>query len=161
SPFEALQSFAAGNPAPNGIAGLRQRYADIQEALAAYQALTGKELVAALFPPDAGWAEAMTEAAATLIEDPDDVADVYEKLRVGITQPELPESGDYVRIMSLHKSKGLTSRVVIIAGCVLGLIPFVDRDLAEAEQETLEQEQRRLFYVALTRPTERLVISSS
>ena len=43
-----------------------------------------------------------------------------------ITQPELPTDVDYVRVMSLHKSKGLTADLVIVMGCVEGLIPRID-----------------------------------
>ncbi|MGH8372696.1 MAG: 3'-5' exonuclease, partial [Gammaproteobacteria bacterium] len=57
-------------------------------------------------------------------------------------------------------SKGLTSKVVIVAGCVQGLIPFQDDECAPDEREAILKEQRRLFYVAITRCTERLVISS-
>ena len=35
---------------------------------------------------------------------------------------KIPEKADYVRVMSLHKSKGLTSKVTIVSGCVQGLI---------------------------------------
>jgi DNA helicase II / ATP-dependent DNA helicase PcrA len=83
-----------------------------------------------------------------------------EALKSAVSQPELPEEGDYVRVMSLHKSKGLTSRAVIVAGCVQGLIPFQDDASAPDEREAILKEQRRLFYVAVTRCTERLVISS-
>jgi superfamily I DNA/RNA helicase len=72
----------------------------------------------------------------------------------------MPAEGDFVRLMSLHKSKGLTSRVTIIVGCIHGLIPFVDDDLPPAKLPAHIQEQRRLFYVALTRAKEILVLSS-
>jgi superfamily I DNA/RNA helicase len=160
SPWDALQSFEDGVPAPAGLGSLRERFAHVRQALATYQGLQGSALATALFPENEEWANSMNEAASTLVADDDQVEQVYEKLLVGVTQPELPESGDYVRVMSLHKSKGLTSRVVIVAGCVLGLIPSVNRRLSDNEQEALEREQRRLFYVAITRPTERLVISS-
>ncbi|NUM79264.1 ATP-binding domain-containing protein [bacterium] len=55
--------------------------------------------------------------------------------------------------MSLHKSKGLTSKVTIVAGCIQGLIPMID-DTADL------LEQRRLFYVAITRAKEILLLSS-
>jgi ATP-dependent DNA helicase UvrD/PcrA len=161
SPFEALSSFEEGVDPPNGIAQIRQRYREILAALVQFQGLNGIALARALFPEQEEWAGSMYEAAGTLLAEDDSVDQVYEKLRVGVTQPELPESGDFVRIMSLHKSKGLTSRVVVVAGCVLGLVPFVNRQLTQADQDLLEAEQRRLFYVAITRPTERLVISSS
>jgi len=63
--------------------------------------------------------------------------------------------------MSLHKSKGLTARLVVIAGCVSGIIPSIDFDAPAVEQERQRQEQRRLFYVGLTRSTETLVVSSA
>jgi superfamily I DNA/RNA helicase len=61
--------------------------------------------------------------------------------------------------MSLHKSKGLTSKVVIVAGCVDGLIPTLKEDLEGSEEVRHMSEQRRLFYVALTRCTDMLVLS--
>ena len=85
-----------------------------------------------------------------------------DELRAVITQPELPGSqGNSVRIMSLYKSKGLTARLVIIAGCVAGILPTVDTDDPPLEQERQRQEQRRLFYVGITRSTETLVLNSS
>jgi DNA helicase II / ATP-dependent DNA helicase PcrA len=54
--------------------------------------------------------------------------------------------------MSLHKSKGLSSPVVIIAGCVEGLLPTApDVDASPAERQAQLEEQRRLFFVGLTR----------
>ena len=54
--------------------------------------------------------------------------------------------------MSLHKSKGLSSPVVVIAGCIEGLLPAApDEDKTPDEQQADLEEQRRLFYVGLTR----------
>jgi DNA helicase II / ATP-dependent DNA helicase PcrA len=78
-----------------------------------------------------------------------------------ITQPELPGSqGNSVRIM-IYKSKDLTARLVVIAGCVAGILPTIDGDEPHHEQERQRQEQRRLFYVGITRTTETLVLNSS
>ena len=73
----------------------------------------------------------------------------------------MPEEGDFVRVMSLHKSKGLTSKVAVVAGCTEGLIPFRDDEQGETERDAVLKEQRRLFYVAITRCTEVLVLSSA
>jgi len=86
---------------------------------------------------------------------------IHEAVRNHITQPEMPETGDFVRIMSLHKSKGLTARSVVVAGCIEGLIPTRNRRLTPNEQVRHMNEQRRLFYVAITRCTDELVLSSS
>ena len=79
-----------------------------------------------------------------------------------ITQPELPSSeSDIIRVMSLHKSKGLTSSVVVIAGCVAGALPTLGKNISQIEKQKQLQEQRRLFYVAITRSKKLLVISSA
>jgi superfamily I DNA/RNA helicase len=102
----------------------------------------------------------MRDLALAITTDEMGVVDLQEKLRVAVTQPEMPDSGDFVRVMSLHKSKGLTSKVVIVTDCVEGLVPLIDYDASPEEQEATLREQRRLFYVAITRCTEFLVLSS-
>lgn len=97
-----------------------------------------------------------------MISEPEyDASILLDTLRSSLAQPELPTDVDYVRVMSLHKSKGLTAEVVVVAGCVEGLIPSEPKD-AETTQEEQEfrEEQRRLFYVAITRSKGTLVLSS-
>jgi DNA helicase-2/ATP-dependent DNA helicase PcrA len=69
-----------------------------------------------------------------------------------ITQPDIPPTVEEVRLMSLHKSKGLSSPYVFVAGCVEGILPpsFDDAPSKEARDAALE-EARRLFYVGITR----------
>jgi superfamily I DNA/RNA helicase len=50
--------------------------------------------------------------------------------------------------------------VAIVVGCTQGLIPFQKNDETPVEQAAILLEQRRLFYVAITRCTEILVLSS-
>lgn len=62
-----------------------------------------------------------------------------------------------VNLMTIHASKGLEFPVVFIAGAEEGLIPHqrsVDENGGNVEEE------RRLFYVAITRAREKLLISS-
>jgi superfamily I DNA/RNA helicase len=68
---------------------------------------------------------------------------------------------DYVRIMSLYKSKGLNADHVIVTGCIEGIIPTAPKDEWPFElQQRYVEEQRRLFYVAITRTRVSLVLSS-
>ncbi|MDZ4342412.1 MAG: UvrD-helicase domain-containing protein, partial [Candidatus Binatia bacterium] len=95
------------------------------------------------------------------------------------------ESIDAVRIMSIHKAKGLEFPVVVLAGChggtnarqaksaealsdwssgLTGLRvgPIWDLPglyIAEKARLRAEEEQKRVFYVAMTRPREHLIIS--
>ena len=67
-----------------------------------------------------------------------------------------------VSLMTIHSAKGLEFPVVFIAGAEEGLIPH-ERGIEEAEtpEEAAGnlEEERRLFYVAITRARERLYIT--
>jgi DNA helicase-2/ATP-dependent DNA helicase PcrA len=64
---------------------------------------------------------------------------------------------DAVSLMTLHNAKGLEFPVVFIAGAEEGLIPHHTSFEDRAEME----EERRLFYVGMTRAKERLFISAA
>ena len=61
-----------------------------------------------------------------------------------------------VTMMTIHSAKGLEFKIVILPGLEEGLFPVGQTG---ADQEELEEE-RRLFYVAVTRAKERLFISN-
>jgi DNA helicase-2/ATP-dependent DNA helicase PcrA len=84
-----------------------------------------------------------------------------------ITRDDESSSGEgdrgKVNLMTIHASKGLEFPVVFIAGAEKGIIPH-ERSLEEGEGEgegegSLEEE-RRLFYVAITRARDKLFITS-
>jgi DNA helicase II / ATP-dependent DNA helicase PcrA len=62
-----------------------------------------------------------------------------------------------VAMMTIHASKGLEFPVVFICGCEHGLLPFQSVYTEPADIE----EERRLFYVAMTRAQHRLYITFS
>ncbi|GHV96058.1 DNA helicase [Spirochaetia bacterium] len=65
-----------------------------------------------------------------------------------------------VNLMTIHASKGLEFPVVFIAGAEQGLIPH-ERSISESEEDAGSlEEERRLFYVAITRAREKLYITS-
>jgi DNA helicase-2/ATP-dependent DNA helicase PcrA len=61
-----------------------------------------------------------------------------------------------VKLMMVHASKGLEFEYVFIVGLEAGLFPH-QRDLAQTGEES--EEERRLFYVALTRAKQKLFLS--
>lgn len=159
-PLVVLQSIASGKLKLKGVRELASKYKELKEELAALEPLTGQALLDYLFPEDDPESSAIREAAQLAGLSDKNADEVFDTLVSVITQPAMPEEGNFVRVMSLHKSKGLTSKVVIIAGCVQGLIPFLDKDHSATEAKANLEEQRRLFYVALTRATDILVVSS-
>ncbi len=60
-----------------------------------------------------------------------------------------------VAFMTMHAAKGLEFPVVFVAGCESGLIPFKRSD----KDSTDIDEERRLFFVAMTRAKERLFLT--
>jgi superfamily I DNA/RNA helicase len=160
SPWNAMLRLAAKRLIIPKTSNLQKRFAEISSRLNKFKNSRGQKLVDALFPEDAEWAQVLREASLLTCDDETEPSELLDDLRTRITQPEMPDAGDFVRIMSLHKSKGLTSRAVIVCGCVDGLIPFRDEGLTPREQRESLREQRRLFYVAMTRCTEILLLSS-
>ncbi len=69
----------------------------------------------------------------------------------------LRDSPEGVRLLTVHASKGLEFRVVFIVGLEEGLFPH-ERASRSAKIEDSEEE-RRLFYVALTRAKERVYLT--
>jgi DNA helicase-2/ATP-dependent DNA helicase PcrA len=76
-----------------------------------------------------------------------------------ITRDDLDENEDSgkVNLMTIHASKGLEFNIVFLAGIEDGIVPHAR---AIEESETNIEEERRLFYVAITRAREKLIISS-
>jgi len=70
----------------------------------------------------------------------------------------MEEETDKVRLMTLHAAKGLEFQAVFIAGLEEELFPHF-RALTESTGDAGLEEERRLFYVGLTRAKERLFLS--
>jgi DNA helicase-2/ATP-dependent DNA helicase PcrA len=159
SPRHVLQQLAAGELSLPYVAPLLAPFSELLSLEGQMEACNGHSLVDAIFPEGKAWAEPFRAVAMQLDGDfpPEDL---YELQLSNLAQPELPVDVDYVRVMSLHKSKGLTADLVVIAGCLEGLIPTYDADHTLAEAARHLEEQRRVFYVALTRARKTLVISS-
>ncbi len=155
----ALEGLESGRfTIPYG-ANVLARLHELREHLQRLAPLRGNALLDTLFPDnDPDFAQIRIMAAG--LDEDADAARLLERLRTSITQPELPTDVDYVRVMSLHKSKGLTADLVVVMGCVEGLIPTLPRDGTPAERDAALEEQRRLFYVSITRAREILVLSS-
>jgi len=159
-PREILALLETGTVAIPHAAPLVARWKELNAALAPLAALKGLDLVRAIWPQSDESCDdirLMAEAAAVKVPD---APQILEQIRQDVTQPYLPDSeSDVIRVMSLHKSKGLTASLVVVAGAMAGALPTIDDKLPMAEQDAMYLEQRRLFYVAITRATEVLLIS--
>jgi UvrD-like helicase C-terminal domain/ABC transporter substrate binding protein len=109
------------------------------------------EFIPAWLPPNPD-TELLAETVALSRQEVTTIPELYKALYATITEPEVPLEVAEVRIMSLHKSKGLNSPHVFIVGCVEGLLPASpDPALTQPERLAKLEEDRRLFYVGITR----------
>ena len=75
---------------------------------------------------------------------------IISKLAENLATLDTPENIEQVRIMSLHSSKGLSAKFVIMISMIKELMTFISPD-DDREYQQIIEEQRRLFYVAMTR----------
>ena len=79
----------------------------------------------------------------------------YQKLLTNID--ELDDKTEQLTLMTLHAAKGTEFPVVIILGMEEGSFPMWRQNITEAEIE----EERRLFYVGMTRAQNQLYLSTT
>jgi DNA helicase-2/ATP-dependent DNA helicase PcrA len=95
--------------------------------------------------------------------------DVYENSEEGILklleeaalasdQDELMKNREAVKLMTVHAAKGLEFEYVFITGLEEDLFPHKKMDKGKFDERQAEEE-RRLFYVALTRAKKKLYLS--
>lgn len=95
---------------------------------------------------------------ATRFDDaqpPEGIERLLEEAALQSDQDELKEEQDAVSLMTVHASKGLEFDTVFITGLEHGLFPSV----REGDGDRDEEEERRLFYVAITRARKRVCLS--
>jgi DNA helicase II / ATP-dependent DNA helicase PcrA len=141
------------NPEGGIMKQIVDRFRDVFTKVSALGSLKGNELLGAWLQAGTECAELRTLAEGVISGDADcDAKKLGEKVREIVTQPDIPDVVLDVRIMSLHKSKGLSANVVIIAGCVEGVMPRQrEEDMTDADYAESIEEHRRLFFVGLTR----------
>lgn len=155
TPWNVLEHLLTGQIKLPHTRQLVGEFKAIKESLEQLETLPDlSAVVDALFPDGDTSVRDLRDVAVTTLEitGEEDRTGFLSELSSAISRPEIPSEIHDVRIMSLHKSKGLSAPITIIAGCIEGLLPKQpDADLPEAIRSAQIEEQRRLFYVGITR----------
>jgi len=101
--------------------------------------------------------DALSYLARTAAENGENTAAFLETLALRTDSDFAGPAGEKVSLMTLHAAKGLEFPVIFITGCENGLVPFHYRRTGVDMTDLAEE--RRLFYVALTRAEKRIYIS--
>ena len=91
--------------------------------------------------------------SVTSWDNPVDYLEFVEKVRAE-SKVKKDENGDYIKLMTIHASKGKEFKNVIILGLCNRLYPFY-----RATEEGNNEEEKRVLYVAMTRPEKKLYLS--
>lgn len=154
SPWQLLEQLSAGTLTLRYTASLVAAFQSLVAELAVLEnAGSLSAVIDILFPAnDPAVTEVRSIATAALADAGEDRQKLLSEISEAITQPEIPTVIEDVRIMSLHKSKGLSAPITIIAGCVEGLLPKQpEANTPRAEAIAIIEEQRRLFFVGMSR----------
>ncbi|HEX4813287.1 MAG TPA: ATP-dependent DNA helicase [Nonomuraea sp.] len=155
--------------------GLAQRWTDLSMSGGPRGAQADRDLDAmvALFDRAATFVDRMPKAGPEVFVD-----DLAAQEIPGDTLADRAPDGDAVRVLTAHRSKGLEWDVVVVAGVQEGVWPDLRlrgsmlgvEDLVEVVEgaepnaaslmSKLLAEERRLFYVAVTRARRRLVVTA-
>jgi DNA helicase II / ATP-dependent DNA helicase PcrA len=87
----------------------------------------------------------------------DDLARFLQEIATGAEVDALDPRAEAVNLLTLHAAKGLEFPVVFLVGCEDGLLPHRWPGAPAGEDDVAEE--RRLFFVGLTRAQDRLYIS--
>jgi superfamily I DNA/RNA helicase len=85
----------------------------------------------------------------------EDVERFLVELATGTQMDTWDPRADRISLLTLHAAKGLEFPVVFIVGCEVGLLPLTWGKTRQADLD----EERRLFYVGMTRAKSHLVLS--
>lgn len=115
-PRTVLDRLNEGQTLGINIRGIVQHFSRAKGKLELLKGLELSNLVDALFPVDSETTLDLRGIALAAIGDAKSPADLLRCIIEAVTQDEVPQNPDFVRVMSLHKSKGLTSESVFIVG---------------------------------------------
>lgn len=107
------------------------------------------------YPEDAEDRLENVEELLRAAKEAEDLQDFLDRVALTAKAEEPAEAEGRVALMTLHNAKGLEFPVVFLVGVEEGLLPHRN------SVSTLEglEEERRLFYVGITRAQERLYLS--
>lgn len=95
-------------------------------------------------------------------EEPDLSFEEYLNEVAMYSSADKTENDDnFVSLMTVHKSKGLEFSYVFVTGVEEGLFPMKTKEYAPVLENSDIEEERRLFYVAITRAMDKLEITGS
>ena len=158
TPHDVMERLTSHEDLRLRVPALLTRYARARQTIQDLTLDDLETLINQLFAEDVAELAGLRSSALQALSESNDAEELLGHLIRVITQDEVPQHPTFVRIMSLHKSKGLTSPRVYVVGLIEGVVPTYGNRTGVELEESID-EQRRLLYVAMTRTATRLTLS--
>lgn len=163
SPYKVLEDmFINQTDIGLNVNCLKDRFVEVRTEVERLTRLSKTEIIEALFPLEDPWSTEIRTFYDEL-DDRDnlDLSEISERIKEYFGKTEIPSQNNSVRIMSLHKAKGLNCNITFVTNLIQGLIPYTYNPKSVLNEKQDLEEKRRLFYVAVTRHKNKLFITNS
>ena len=138
----------------DGLDGVEGQDLAARIGQAAEDARRARRADAAALAEARGWLTALSGS----IQVAGDPARLGEAVALSSEADFRDERAARVTLMTMHAAKGLEFPVVFVVGMEAGLVPF-SWGTATPDEEATQDEERRLFYVSMTRAKDRLFLT--
>lgn len=106
--------------------------------------------------------ELISSFSTAFREEPDLTYEEYlNEVAMYSSADKTENDNNFVSLMTVHKSKGLEFSYVFVTGVEEGLFPMKTKAYGPIPENSDLEEERRLFYVAMTRAMDKLEITGS
>lgn len=159
--FDALKSLLRGETFPHAVKGKLAEFVRMIERFSSAKYKSASDMLRNIFEKS-GCSEMLEEERIKNVEElissaeEMDTKEFVDKISL-VTNMDDACKADCVSLMTLHNAKGLEFPVVFIAGIEEGVLPYCKAMNHEDEIA----EERRLFYVGITRARDVLWLTSS
>lgn len=163
SPYKVLEGMENGEIDTGlDIPSLTKGFSEVRDEVGRLKQLNNNDIIETLFPMENPWTSQINTFYNDLDDKDDlDLKEISKRIKENFGKTAVPSQYSSVRIMSLHKAKGLNCNITFVTNFIQGLIPRpYDPKSVLTEKEDLE-EKRRLFYVTTTRHKMKIFITNS
>lgn len=149
--FNALKSILRGDTFSHAVKDKLTEFIRMIEGFSSAKYKSAADMLKSIFE-NSGYAKTLQEDRLKHVEElisyaeGKELKDFIDRVSL-ITNMDEVSRGDYISLMTLHNAKGLEFPVVFITGLEEGLLPYCKAMNHEDEIA----EERRLFYVGMTR----------